>query len=85
MYRDFHVTQVDKHANEDGITYHFDGSWGWNSIRNKWSAGVTEVVLMSLRVDFHLVQSVARATFPFSLRSSRMEPSRNLFNLTMQL
>ena len=33
-----------------------------------------------LQVDFHLVQNVARATFSFCHRSSRMEPSRNPFN-----
>ena len=33
-----------------------------------------------LKVDFHLVQNVSRATFPFCLRTSLMEPSRNLFN-----
>ena len=34
-----------------------------------------------IRVDFHLAQNVPRARpFPFCVRGSRMEPSRNLFN-----
>ena len=33
-----------------------------------------------IKVDFHLAQNVARAKFSFCLRSSQMQPSRNLFN-----
>ena len=34
----------------------------------------------SIKADFHLVQSVARATFSFCLRSSQVQSSRKLFN-----
>ena len=41
---------------------------------------VTSHRIKCTKVDFYLVQNVARATSSCCLRSSRMEPSRNLFN-----
>ena len=35
---------------------------------------------LQLKVDFHLVKNVTRTTISFCLRSSRMEPRRNVFN-----
>ena len=47
------------------------------SLRQK---NVHEICQKFVKVDFHLVQNVALAIFSYCLRSSRMEPSRNLFN-----
>ena len=52
------------------------------NLYNEKSISTTKLVSWKtgLKVDFHLVQNVARATFYFCLRGSRMEPSRNLLN-----
>ena len=42
--------------------------------------GKFRLVEIRLKVDFHLVENIARATFSFCLTSSQIEPSTNLFN-----
>ena len=57
----------------------------WHTIVRPGVSGVISTAqflleIRSLRVDFHLVQNVARASFSYCFSSSRMEPNRNIFN-----